>query len=609
MPTIGIDLGTTYCCVATFQNGVVEIIPNDQGNLTTPSFVAFTPTQRLVGEAAKEQAARNPLNTVYDAKRLIGRRIDEITVKDDRMNWPFDVVQHEGKLKIRVEIDGLGRLFLPEEISSMLLDKMKKVAEAYLGTSVTDAIITVPAYFNNTQRQATKDAGIIAGLNVLRVISEPTAAAIAYGLDKTRKKECNILVYDLGGGTFDVSVLHIKNKKFVVKSTFGNTHLGGQDFDQRLVDHCVNEFERKYGKNIRTNKSAMHRLRIECERVKRLLSCESEAQLEVENIDNGITFQKRITRAKFEEINMDLFRKTLEPLTLALNDAQLQKNQIDEVLLVGGSTRIPMIRKLVKEYFDGRRLDTSINPDEAVARGAALQAAKMSGEQNELIKDLEMKDVTPLSLGTELYDGRMRVVIRRNTPIPITQSKGLQTTRDNQTDCPFSVYEGERVMAADNHLLATFQLTGLTQARRGLVKLDLTFHVDEDGILTVAASERGTNNQEKVKITKTADGLTEEDVKRMRLEAERLKALDEDHHDRMLVWHALETCAYSIKRRLESGKNCPELSDKEAESMRQKCEQTMDWLRANRLASQETLESKMSELEETCRPVLRTLHQ
>ncbi|THD28308.1 Glucose-regulated [Fasciola hepatica] len=609
MPTIGIDLGTTYCCVATFQNGVVEIIPNDQGNLTTPSYVAFTSTQRLVGEAAKEQATRNPSNTVYDAKRLIGRRIDEVMVKDDRINWPFDVIHHQGKLKIRVEVDGLGRLFLPEEISSMLLDKMKQVAEAYLGTSVIDAVVTVPAYFNNTQRQATKDAGIIAGLNVLRVISEPTAAAIAYGLDKTKKKECNVLVYDLGGGTFDVSVLTINNKNFMVKSTCGDTHLGGQDFDQRLIDHCVSEFERQYDQGIRVNKSAMHRLRIECERVKRLLSCETEAQLEVEDIHQGITLRMRITRAKFEELNMDLFRKTLEPLTQALKDAQLQRNQIDEVLLVGGSTRIPMIRKLVKEYFDGRRLNTSVNPDEAVARGAALQAAKMSGEQDELIKDLEMKDVTPLSLGTELYDGRMRVVIRRNTPIPITKSKGLQTTRDNQSDCPFSVYEGERVMAVDNHLLASFELTGLTPAKRGLVKFDLTFHVDEDGILTVAASERGTDNQEKIKITQTADGLTEEDVKRMRLEAERFKALDEDHHDRMLVWHALETCAYSIKRRLDSGKNCPDLSDVEREIMQQKCEETMNWLSTNRLAPQEMIESKMSELEEICRPVLSVLHQ
>ncbi|TPP65837.1 DnaK-type molecular chaperone BiP [Fasciola gigantica] len=609
MPTIGIDLGTTYCCVATFQNGVVEIIPNDQGNLTTPSYVAFTSTQRLVGEAAKEQATRNPSNTVYDAKRLIGRRIDEVMVKDDRINWPFDVIHHQGKLKIRVEVDGLGRLFLPEEISSMLLDKMKQVAEAYLGTSVIDAVVTVPAYFNNTQRQATKDAGIIAGLNVLRVISEPTAAAIAYGLDRTKKKECNVLVYDLGGGTFDVSVLTINNKNFMVKSTCGDTHLGGQDFDQRLIDHCVHEFERQYDQGIRVNKSAMHRLRIECERVKRLLSCETEAQLEVEDIHQGITLRMRITRAKFEELNMDLFRKTLEPLTQALKDAQLQRNQIDEVLLVGGSTRIPMIRKLVKEYFDGRRINTSVNPDEAVARGAALQAAKMSGEQDELIKDLEMKDVTPLSLGTELYDGRMRVVIRRNTPIPITKSKGLQTTRDNQSDCPFSVYEGERVMAADNHLLASFELTGLTPAKRGLVKFDLTFHVDEDGILTVAASERGTDNQEKIKITQTADGLTEEDVKRMRLEAERFKALDEDHHDRMLVWHALETCAYSVKRRLDSGNKCPELSDVEREIMRQKCEETMNWLCTNRLAPQEMIESKMSELEEICRPVLSVLHQ
>ncbi|KAA3671995.1 heat shock 70kDa protein 1/2/6/8 [Paragonimus westermani] len=609
MPAIGIDLGTTYCCVATFHNGMLEIIPNEHGNLTTPSYVAFSDGRRLIGEAARDQAALNPRNTIYDAKRLIGRRIDEATVSEDRKNWPFVVVEDEGKAKIKVEFDGQSLLLLPEEVSSMLLAKMKEVAEAYLGQSVTDAIITVPAYFNNMQRQATRDAGLIAGLNVLRVISEPTAAAIAYGLDKKLRSECNVLVYDLGGGTLDVSVMNINENKFVVRSTFGNTHLGGQDFDQNMVNFLVKDIQRKHNVDVRESKSAMHRLRTECERVKRILSAELEATIDVDDIYQGISVKTRMSRAKFEELNAELFRSTLEPVKMALRDAQLNKGDIDEVVLVGGSTRIPMIRKLVKEFFDGKRLNVSINADEAIAHGAALQAANMIGDQSEKLKNLVMKDVTPLSLGTELYDGRMRVVIRRNSPIPITAFKGLQTTQDFQTECTFSVYEGERAMAADNHFLDSFLLTGLQPARRGLVKFDVTFHVDEDGILTVSVAERGTKNCGKIKITKAQGGLTEEDIERMKRDAKRFKAKDVEHNDRILIWNALNSFAYSIKRKVENYKVGCDWNREENKAILAECEKTLQWLEVNRNLTRATYEKKLAELEEICRPVTRSMPQ
>ncbi|KAJ4818636.1 Heat shock 70 kDa protein [Rhynchospora pubera] len=608
---IGIDLGTTYSCVAVCYENRVEIIANDQGNRITPSCVAFTPADRLIGEAAKNQVDTNPINTIFDMKRLIGRRFSDPVVQSDRKLWPFNVIQGAGdKPKIVVKYKGEEKQFWPEQLSAMILEKMKEIAENFLECSIQNAVITVPAYFNDSQRRATRDAGKIAGLNVMRIMDEPTAAAVAYGFEKKTYilEEKNVLVFDLGGGTCDVSVLNIKHGVFKVKATAGDTHLGGEDFDNRLLNYFLQEIKKKHNKDISDNPKAIRKLRSQCERAKRFLSSATTTTVEVSGLYDDIDFSSNISRARFEDLNVDLFKRCMVLVTKCLEDAHMDKAAIDIVVLVGGSTRIPMIQQLLQDLFEGKELCKGINPDEAVAYGAAVQAAKLSGHGNDEVLDLVIVDVTPLSLGIETQNGQMTTLIERNTAIPTRKEKIFSTTCDNQPSVLVQVFEGERPRTEDNILLGKFKLSEIPPAPRLEPKINVCFEIDANGILNVTAQDVGTGQQSKITVT-TEGQLSKEQIEKMMKDAETFRAEDLEYKRKVNARNALEKYAYNMRNTIRSSKVAPKLTTANKTVIDDATMQAINWVENNPLPDPVNSEAKLNELIGICEPIIEMIYK